>query len=85
MRFMELFSEKCFDKNQKYLCLIECKGNVGTTDFVRGIGQVLQYDSQATQEIKIGLNGQSGLGLLRHCCFAQHIGIFLLHIAPSRK
>lgn len=40
------------DKDQKYLCLIECKGNVGTTDFVRGIGQVLQYDSQAKKEIK---------------------------------
>ena len=39
------------DKNKHYLSLIECKGNVGTTDFVRGIGQILQYGSQAKKEI----------------------------------
>ncbi|PPR76925.1 MAG: hypothetical protein CFH01_01777, partial [Alphaproteobacteria bacterium MarineAlpha2_Bin1] len=41
------------DKNGKYLCLIECKGdNVGTTDFVRGIGQITQYKAQASNELK---------------------------------
>ena len=41
------------DKNGKYLCLIECKGsNVGTTGFIRGIGQISQYKSQAQNELK---------------------------------
>ena len=40
------------DKHGKYLCLIECKGDVGTTDFVRGIGQISQYKAQAQNELK---------------------------------
>ncbi|MCH2658070.1 MAG: hypothetical protein MKZ81_03575, partial [Dehalococcoidia bacterium] len=40
------------DKNGKYLCLIECKGDVGTTDFVRGIGQITQYRAQASNELQ---------------------------------
>jgi len=40
------------DKHQNFLCLIECKGDVGTTEFVRGIGQILQYRSQSNKEMK---------------------------------
>ena len=40
------------DKNGKYLCLIECKGDVRTTEFVRGIGQITQYKAQASNELK---------------------------------
>jgi len=39
------------DKKGRYLSLIECKGNVGTTDFVRGIGQISQYKSQSLNEL----------------------------------
>ena len=40
------------DKNQKFLSLIECKGDVGTTEYVRGIGQILQYRTQAKKELR---------------------------------
>ena len=32
-----------FDKDDKILGLIESKGTIGTTEFVRGIGQAFQY------------------------------------------
>ena len=41
------------DKNQKFLSLIECKGDVGTTEYVRGIGQILQYRTQAKRSLEI--------------------------------
>lgn len=40
------------DKNKKFLSLIECKGDVGTTEYVRGIGQILQYRTQAKKELR---------------------------------
>lgn len=40
------------DENNKYLSLIECKGDVGTTEYVRGIGQINQYKSQSHNELK---------------------------------
>ena len=40
------------DDRGRYLSLIECKGDVGTTEFVRGIGQIYQYKAQALHELK---------------------------------
>ena len=39
------------DNQNRYLCMIECKGSIGTTDFVRGIGQISQYRSQSLKEL----------------------------------
>ena len=40
------------DDRGRYLSLIECKCDVGTTEFVRGIGQIYQYKAQALHELK---------------------------------
>jgi len=41
-----------YDNNGKVLAVIECKGgNIGTTEFVRGIGQGLQYLDQKNRNL----------------------------------
>jgi hypothetical protein len=41
-----------YDNSGKVLAVIECKGgNIGTTEYVRGIGQGLQYLDQKNRDL----------------------------------
>ena len=70
------------DKNGKYLCLIECKGsNVGTTGFIRGIGQISQYKSQAQNELKDRMASTYTIVL----AFPDLLNTCLLYTSPSPR